>query len=378
MNYDSRHSLSALDWLRFPLAVGVVFIHSYGLRVANCAHFVADPWSWESLYDGVRVFCSKVLPACAVPTFFLISGYLFFRNMQVWDWHRYGEKLRRRVTTLLIPYLGWNIFHCIHLSWPVLMRIFRGEAGWPLLWKLWDKLGGWRMLWDGHHFGPAYENILGVAMPFTSPVLGPLWFVRDLMVVVLLAPLLYWLLRRGGRWAVALLGLCFVFNVWLPVSGTSASCTFWFAWGAWHAIGGRDLVSSMRRLRLGAYPLALAGMGLLLYLRCSTAGPDSLGLRLLHASYVVAESVAAVALAGAVCQRGWLRWPAWLAGSTFFIYLSHIFVRKQVLRPFLPLVRSGSFPVRLAVYLLVPLLTVALCSAIHYLYTLPRCVRQQN
>lgn len=374
-DYDSRHSSAALDWLRFPMAVCVVFIHSYGTRAANCDHWVADFWSWEALYDTMRIFCSKVVPACAVPTFFLISGYLFFRNMQVWDWHRYGDKLRRRVHTLLIPYLGWNAFHCIHLSWPLLMRIFRGEASWKALWILWDRLGGWRMLWDGHQFGPAYENILGVPMAFTSPVLGPLWFMRDLMVVVLLAPLLYWLLRKGGRWVVAVLGACFVFNVWIPLSGTSASCTFWFAWGAWHAIRGGDLVASMRRLRWGAYPLALAGMGLLLNLRCSTPGPDSLGLRLLHASYVVAESVAAVSLAGVICQRGWLRWPGWLAGSTFFIYLSHIFVRKQVLRPFLPLMQSGSWPLQLLAYLLVPILTVLLCAAIHHLYTYPRRAR---
>lgn len=365
---SSNSSLAALDWLRFPMAVCVVFIHSYGTRVADCAHFAADPWSWESLYDAVRLFGSKVFPGFAVPTFFLISGYLFFRNMQAWDWTRYGQKLRRRISTLLVPYLGWNAFHCVHLSWPLLVRIFRGEADWALLWKLWQKFGGWRMFWDGHLFRPVYDNILGVPMASTAPVLGPLWFLRDLMVAVLLAPLLYWLLRQGGRWVVALFGVCFVFNIWFPLHGTSAVCTFWFAWGAWHALEGKDLVGSMRRLRGAAYPVALAALALLLWLRCSVPGPDSLGLRLLNSVYVLAAVVSAVSVAGAVARRGW-RWPAWMTASSFFIYLSHIFLRKQVLRPFLPLLRSGSYPLRLLAYLLVPLLTVALCVGIHALYS---------
>lgn len=362
---DRKQSLEALDWLRFPMALCVIFIHSYGARVANCAHVVADPLSWESFYDIVRIFCSRVFPGFAVPTFFLISGYLFFLNMRQWDWHCYGVKLRRRVSTLLIPYLGWNVFHCLHLSWPTLMKIFRGQADWSRLWSLWHRFGDFRMFWDGHVNQPIYDNILGIPMPFTAPVLAPLWFLRDLMIVVLLAPLIYWLLRRCGKWLLALLSLCFLFNVWLPFHGTSATCTFWFSLGAYHSIQGLDLVASMRRRRTLAYPVALASMALLLCLRSSNPGPDSVGLRVLNSVYVLSSSVSAVSLAGAIRSKGWLRWPQWLVGSTFFIYVSHIFVRKQVLRLFLPIFRSGSYPSKLVAYLSVPLLTAAACVAVY-------------
>lgn len=358
-----RNSTDALDWLRFPMALCVVFIHSYGARVADCAHIVAEPLTWQSAYDVVRLFCSKVFPGFAVPTFFMISGYLFFLNMRQWNWLAYGEKLRRRVGSLLLPYLGWNVFHCIHLSWPTLMKIFRGEAGWPRLWALWHRFGGWGMLWDGHVNQPVYENILGVPMPFTAPVLAPLWFLRDLMVVVLLAPLIYWLLRLCGRWLLGVLGVCFLLNVWVPVHGSSSTCTFWFSVGAYHSLRGLDLVGEMRRLRGVTYPVALATMALLLCLRASHPGPDSLGLRLLNSVYVLSSSFAAVSVAGVMSGR--LRWPQWLVGSTFFIYVSHIFVRKQVLRPLMPVLRTGSYTARLMVYLLVPVLTVAVCVAVY-------------
>ena len=362
-----KRSLAALDWLRLPLALCVVFIHNYGTRVADYANLCANPFSAESIYDIVRIFCSKVFPGFAVPTFFLISGYLFFLTMPRWNWQQYREKLRRRLFTLLIPYLGWNLFHCLHLSWPTLMQIANGQAGWSRLMALWSHLGGWSMFWDGH-VGQSTVNFLGVEMPFTGPVLAPLWFVRDLMVIVLFAPLIYGLLRRCGKWLLPFLAACFLCNIWMPWHGTSIACTFWFSWGAYLATEGADLVDTMRKYRVCAYTVALLTLPLLLYLRCVIPPPENVWVQMIGRLYIIASSVSVVSLAGAIDRRGWLRCPDWLAKSTFFIYCSHIFVRKQVLRPFVPIVRSGSYPQRLVVYLLVPVLTVALCVGIFQLW----------
>lgn len=48
---------------------------------------------------------SGVIPSVAVPLFFIISGALFYRN---YDNSKYLSKVKRRATSLIIPYLIWN------------------------------------------------------------------------------------------------------------------------------------------------------------------------------------------------------------------------------------------------------------------------------
>ncbi len=88
--------------LRFPLAVMVVFIHS------GNKPFV-DSGEW------IRVMFADVIPAIAVPLFFLISGYLFFRGLERWNWDEWMKKMYRRVHTLLIPYLIWTTLYIAYV-----------------------------------------------------------------------------------------------------------------------------------------------------------------------------------------------------------------------------------------------------------------------
>ena len=51
------------------------------------------------------------LCASAVPLFFLISGFLYFKGCESqFGLKDYMAKNRKRLRTLLIPYLLWNIF----------------------------------------------------------------------------------------------------------------------------------------------------------------------------------------------------------------------------------------------------------------------------
>lgn len=220
------------------------------------------------------------------------------------------------------------------------------------------------MFWNGHPFHPSYRNVLGIIMPSSGPVLAPLWFLRDLMVIIFFAPLLYWFLCKMGRILLLLLGGCYLFNIWIPLSGFSVSCTFWFSVGVFFSINRTDIVGWFRRCCWVTYPFALFSMLVLLFLRCTLAGPEPLALHLLHVLYVVAAVCSAVSLAGFWQSSGLPGIPSWLIRSTFFIYLSHILIREQVLRLFLPLYGSHNYAAQLVAYFLVPLLTVVVCVAL--------------
>lgn len=44
----------------------------------------------------------------AVPGFFMISGYLFYRDF---TWRKLGEKWQRRIRSVLVPYILWNFLY---------------------------------------------------------------------------------------------------------------------------------------------------------------------------------------------------------------------------------------------------------------------------
>ena len=100
---------------------------------------------WDT-YQVLKLVVSQTLVKAAMPMFFFISGYLFFGNVEKWNWQTYQQKIKRRGKTLLIPYIIWNLLMAVMLR----------------------------------PFSPSI---------FCEPANMPLWFLRDLIVVSLLTPI---------------------------------------------------------------------------------------------------------------------------------------------------------------------------------------------
>ena len=98
-----EHSLR-LKLLNFPLIVGVVYIHAYGMEI-GFAGSELGPAHLDRFTDVVRTLVSQGVARLAVPMFFLISGYFFFNGFTGWS---YFNKLRVRFRTLLVPYVFWT------------------------------------------------------------------------------------------------------------------------------------------------------------------------------------------------------------------------------------------------------------------------------
>lgn len=99
------HSISQL---RFPLAMLVVFGH------ANILSFPINGASSD--FDVIQypiILFSKIIFDPAVPLFFLISGLLFFWNIDALDRNEYKRKIKKRIMTLLLPYFVWNLIYDI-------------------------------------------------------------------------------------------------------------------------------------------------------------------------------------------------------------------------------------------------------------------------
>lgn len=161
-----------IRFLSFFLIVLVVFVHSYNIdiKINNGIKYSA-----AGLVFFIEEFFSQGLNRIASPLFFIISGYLFFANIN----GRYEEfllKLKKRFITLVIPYLLWSL------------------AGLALYWLL-QMFPRADVFFTKTHISDLSIRELLYSLLF-DPVPYHLWFIRDLMMIVLLSPVVYFLIKN--------------------------------------------------------------------------------------------------------------------------------------------------------------------------------------
>jgi len=321
--------------LRFPMIVLVTFAHSYG-RVEDSFALLASDWN---TYGFLKLLVSQTLVKVAMPVFFIMSGYLFFANVDKWDVATYKKKILRRVKTLLIPYLIWNLLMAIKLK----------TFSMSMLWSYWNPAGT-QIDWFGH------EQLM------TAPANMPLWFLRDLMVVSLLTPIIYILVRKFGYWLMAVLTVLYLSGVCAFIPGLSAYAVFFFTLGAFFSIRRMDMIEVFKRFEWPAYGLSVI-FAISMLLTYHTSVFSSLML-----CFRITGSIAVFCLASRILSTTSRRLPSLVCDSTYFIYLAHyVFFFSFIDTAFFAL--FGTSTISLSIhYLLCPLLKVAILVCVYLVY----------
>lgn len=234
MSNHAAKSLEVLQALRFPMIVLVVMIHAIPFSDGQFTRFLPDVHLYESLVLNI----ARNLAFIAVPVFMLISGYLFY--FKIADWHQqvFFRQFQKRVRTLLLPYLAWNMLFVAFIL--VKNRIFY-LIGQPA---------------DSQYDLLQHSSILELF--WSIPINYPLWFLRDLMVMVLLSPVIYYgvkYLKIGWLVLVFMTGLLFPLK---EIPGFSLSMLFYFSLGAYFALFKKDFISDLRTQTYWIYALALS------------------------------------------------------------------------------------------------------------------------
>ena len=169
--------------LSFVCTLLVVFIHCQSGGVDFLSRFL-------------RTYIPGAFLPMAVPAFFLISGFLLAGSFEQKQW--YCRALRKRIKTLLIPYVILNFIYW-PLKWVVhaiAIRHFGADADTMVL--------TWRTPFE----------ILGFPF-FHGPAIGPLWYILSLMYFVVISPLLCRIISKSRLSAVSTVAILIViFAVW--------------------------------------------------------------------------------------------------------------------------------------------------------------------
>lgn len=307
-----------IDVLRPLMAVMVVGLHVRPFYADGTETF------FTGIYEASVITIFRVLFSIAVPVFFLISGYLFFNKLEDWDSDVWKSKLKKRIGTLLVPYLLWNVIAFLGF---ILTRkagqIVKGNAPIGIV-SLLDERGWLRLFWDRCLYGdirPESVNLFGIAVSTGTPMNEPTWFLRDLMVVILFSPVIYFLIKKFGKLFILLTAILFCVDLWIPFPGFSSKSFFMFSVGAWFCINRKNMLSAFCR-----FPLIESVFALVFLFVASISFNNSEWIYCLSSRFYLLFAIPAVFcfVSRFVAKHDSvnLRCADYI-GSSFFVYLVH-------------------------------------------------------
>lgn len=178
--------------LKIWFTIMVIFIHSYSQE----AHFtggniVLHIPLW---LDWIKYLISQVISSCAVPGYFFISAVLLYKKDFTW-----AENIKKKLKTLLIPYLifntAWIFIYFVAQHIQIFNPYFIQEKNIISNWGIIQYANAYLGCVDGHVW------------------LYPLWFIRDLIVLNLLAVVIKKLIDKFPKIIFILLAIMIVLNV---------------------------------------------------------------------------------------------------------------------------------------------------------------------
>lgn len=333
--YLHRQS-QGIDALRFLLMVVVVFIHVLPDHIFPVERGLFS----GGAYSYISELLSHVIGSAAVPTFFVISGYYaLYSRKDYSQWNIFWSELKKKLLSLLSPYLIWAILAIV-----------------IVLGKQW--------LWDV--VGIPNTDLLTIDSPYLEKLSRllwsnvyayQLWYLRDLICVTLLLPLLYTAIKYSP-WLCAIFSILYLLNFQIGISGFSMVALCFFSLGCLLGYYRVALLHWAFKLRYIFIPILLLGLGLPLINQTEVYGHIMrpfifalIGGFGLLAHYISLSTRA-------------LHWLLHLNRYTFFIYCTHTiliisFMRGICQRAFGSLENLGS-------YIGVAGLTIIVCIILYH------------
>lgn len=206
----TQYQSEKLKVLSFVTIILVLYIHSGFHDIPNEIQGMAFNYYLQESISGM-------LGRCAVPLFYAISGYLFFLHTDkgISD---IGRKMKKRIKTLLIPFviaaLFFPTFYLLMEQLPFTSSYINGKE-----------------LFSKNLQLPVAEILTSLFWHVpegTAPWAFHLWFLRDLIIIVAISPLLYYVRKaiRGSVLTFVLFLLSFFQFEVVPVYAL-----FWFMAG---------------------------------------------------------------------------------------------------------------------------------------------------
>lgn len=303
-------------YMSFILSLMVVMIHSYNI----------DTFCVES---PVLIFAEDFvtsLSRIAVPTFFTLSGFLFFQNYEP---SMYISKIKKRFFSVFVPFIIWNL---------VAYLMFVGLSAIPFVSS--------RMNTE-----VAPLTVKNLFLNLFSTDYNTTWFLKNLMVYIVAVPFLYPLLKNKyvGVFLVAFVPIvgCYISNNYLIQS-------LFYLFGAYAALHFKNIVQSQYKEEYQV-------------VSCIVLIALTLVRQEIYAGGMVSTSILCNLILLIQIVLTWISAdvfsievkPKWWMSISFFIYITHDLILEPIEKVFLIVLGEGTAGAIID-YLLAPTITLLL------------------
>lgn len=269
--------------------------------------------------------CGKL----SVPIFLLISGYLFFREgSYVLTKELWSHKLKKRISSLLVPYLLWNFIGYI---------IYALQAG--------------------VSFDDFFHSFWVIDIPGrggSSPIDGPLWYVRNLMIMVVISPIIAYMIKYTKCYLILIMTILWIIQI--PPFNKGIGIAFYF-----FSLGGylRVFDYHVENLQRYAKYLIIAYPIYVIYAFLMQSNSDSWDFQL--GILLGIGAIFSLTIHLIKCGSGNCKFTKILSETSFFIYCLHDLL-LQFLKPFFSeILGTGDFA-----YISLIVVDIALCLGFFY------------
>ena len=320
---------------RCLLVILVVFIHVLPNR--NPTLDTSDVSS--CLYSVITEMISHNIAKIAVPCFFVFSGFFFFYTFDgVMSGKWLAGKLKKRIKTLLLPYLFWNIVFVglIILKNNAVLHTGAGDDFYNQL----RELGWYGVMWGW-------------------PINLPLWYIRDLLCLSIISPIFYYLFKYLKGYGLLLLAMPYYLLVDTGIPGFGTVSLFFFGVGAYLSVNRINMISVANNFEAFGYSAAI------LFLISSVLLSGNAAHEIVIRFFI---PFGIVSLINLVCRMGerTVSLLSSFAACSFFVYAAHwIYIRNWSNGLAVHLFGSGMSG-RWLSYFFSPLFTILVCAAVFF------------
>ncbi|NGM64061.1 acyltransferase family protein [Sphingobacterium sp. SGR-19] len=333
---------SVIESMRFPLIYLVVIAHMVSFDTPR----ITLSWDSNDIYTFVSEMISHNLARLSVRCYFLISGYYLFKKLVEWNSKAYTGQLKKKIRTLLLPYVLWN-----------LILVGAIVAKYYLFNKLGLNVANSEVEYATIRDYSWYELLWGMPINF------PLWYMRDLICMTLIAPLFYYWFAYLKHYGLILFVPFYllVHNTGAP--GFSSTAVMFFGAGAYFALYKQNLLLITAPFKKISMVLAL------MLLLVSTMMNGTIYHEYIVRIFILVGVVAVINLFDVLNNNERLRTTlAKLAPTSFFIYVAHeVYIINWLKGGWARLPFSESGWGKLIGYFVVPCLCILVCIGLYYL-----------
>lgn len=302
-----------ISFLRFPLIIGVILIHADLSTITIAGNKCINNIDYPICTNIIYVF-SQIIARIAVPLFFFISGFLFFYKTQIFNSNIYLLKIKKRIHSILIPYIFWNLLIILFYlcAQNILPELLSGRHKPICDYGISDYFFAF---WDTN----IIDHINGTGYPINVP----LWFIRDLMVVIVFSPLFYFSIKKFSKAIIIILGFLWISNIWFKITGLSIDAFFFFSLGTYFSIKKRNFIS-LKQPYSQLYILLYIVIIVTELLNYQISFMEDFILGYIHRIGILLGILSAITISAYFISKDKWKSSSLLTKSTFFLYAYHI------------------------------------------------------